>query len=127
MGFRARGRLGSHWGLKYPYFHPETGFYRHPQGDGDVYRVRNGVQERYPYYPPGNPQWVNQQRWREIQSYGVIAAQALTDEQRVPYAAVAKGTKMGSWFNAFMSEWLTLHGPIIYEWGYEYWESKKWG
>lgn len=127
LGFRARQRLGSHWGLKYPYFHPETGFYRAPKGGGFVFRVRSGVQEKYPYRTQQNPRWINQMRWREIQSDGVIAAQVLTDEERIPYAERVKGTRIGSWFNMFMSDWLHDHGPIIYLWIEEKWGSQKWG
>lgn len=127
LGFRGHGRLGSYWGLRYPYFHPEKGFYRHPQGGGFVYQVRFGVQVKYPYHAQQNPRWVNQMKWREIHSDGVIAAQALTAEERVPYAERAKGIKKGYWFNIFMSDWLHDRGPIIGLWMNQKWESKKWG
>lgn len=102
----ARKRFGSTWGLKVPYFHPEEEPYRHPQGGGKVYRIRFGEQETYDYVQQDNPRHEDQQAWRKFFDEGVIAAKALTIEERAPYAARAKKTKMGSWFNVFMSDWL---------------------
>lgn len=64
---------------------------------------------RHKYYRPEQPNTEAQLTRRTTFSEGVLAAQALTEEQKQVYTEKAKKAKAQTWFSIFMREYLFSH------------------
>jgi len=79
-----------------------TGIFRRDNVTGEVKYYRE------PYYVPKNPRTETQQTQREKLANGVLAWQALTDEEKNQYNKKAIGKGM-SGYNLFLKEYLLSH------------------
>jgi len=83
-----------------------------PKGVYGIYQVRTRfdrqTQVKEKFYVPTNPQTEAQQANRQKMTDGVIAWQALTDQQKAAYNKNAIGKNL-SGYNLFLSEYLYSH------------------
>ena len=84
LGFQVRRQVGKEW----------------------IFRVKQGTQEKYPYFVPANPQTPGQQSWRTTFTSGVAAALALTEGEKEVYRKDAYRKKGQTWFTRFMAQYL---------------------
>ena len=71
-----------------------------------IFRVKQGTQEKYPYFIPANPQTTGQQSWRAKFTVGIAAAKLLTPEEKAAYKKIAYRKKGQTWHSVFMSQYM---------------------
>ena len=71
-----------------------------------IFRIYQGVQEKYAYFVPANPQTVDQQAWRAKFTAGIAAAKLLSPEEKAAYKTIACRKPGQTWHSVFMSKYL---------------------